>query len=76
LITELIAARQAFATRLAQRKQIPPEDRDTGEGVRWLPSPHRARATLILQPPRPAIRPSSRVLERLGDRDADREATE
>ncbi len=70
-LTELAAAGPAFAATLAARQQA-----DPGNDI--LPTA-RAWADLapdaLLQPPRPPIRPSARVLELVRQREADREAT-
>ena len=75
-IKDLTAARRTFAGKLANRQSqtIPAEDpdyRDLGQAFpSWTGSPKGA----ILQPPKPEIRPSARVLERVLDRDAEMEA--
>jgi hypothetical protein len=75
-INDLTAGRQAFAGRLAGRQSlmIPSEDPAYGDlGQAFPPWPGRSRDA-ILQPPKPEIRPSPRVLDRALDHDADREA--
>jgi conjugative relaxase-like TrwC/TraI family protein len=77
-IKDLAAGHQAFADQLADRQSqtIPSEDPDYGDlGQAFPPWPGPARGA-ILQPPKPEIRPSSRVLQRAADRDADREAAD
>jgi hypothetical protein len=76
LITDLAAAHRTFAERLADRQSltIPSPDpgcRDLGQA--FPPWPRSGRDA-ILQPPKPEIRPSSQILERAADRDADWEA--
>jgi hypothetical protein len=76
LISDLAAGHRTFADRLAARQSlmVPCEDRDYGDLVQAFP-PWPGRSTdAILQPPKPEIRPSARILERATDRDADREA--
>jgi len=76
LITDLAAAHRTFAGRLADRQSlmIPAEDPAYGDvGQAFSPWPGRSRDT-ILQPPKPEIRPSPRVLDRALDHDVDREA--
>ena len=75
-IKDLAAGRQAFAARLAERQSlmVPSEDPEYGDLGQAFPSWTGRSKDAILQPPKPEIRPSSRVLERALDRDADREA--
>ena len=75
-IKDLAAGRRIFAERLADRQSqaIPSEDPGYGDlGQAFPPWPEPDRGA-ILQPPKPEIRPSARVLERVLDRDADMEA--
>ena len=77
-IKDLAAGHRTFADRLADRQSqtIPSEDPDYGDlGPAFPAWPARARAP-ILQPPRPEIPPSPRILERVMDRDADWEAAD
>jgi conjugative relaxase-like TrwC/TraI family protein len=77
-IKDLTAAHHAFADTLADRQSqtIPSEDPDYGNlGQAFSPWPGPATGA-ILQPPKPEIRPSPRVLQRATDRDADREAAD
>ena len=62
--------------KLAERQSlmIPSEDPDYGDLGQAFPSWTGPGKDAILQPPKPEIRPSARVLERALDRDADREA--
>jgi hypothetical protein len=77
-IKDLAAGRRTFAERLADRQSlmIPSEDPDYGDLGRALPSWTGSSRQAILQPPKPEICPSARVLERVLDRDADIEAGE
>jgi conjugative relaxase-like TrwC/TraI family protein len=72
----LTAGRRTFADRLADRQSlmIPSEDPGYGSLGQAFPSWTRSPKGAILQPPKPEIRPSSLVLERALDRDADMEA--
>ena len=75
-IKDLAAQRRAFAARLADRQSltIPSEDPDYGDlGQAFPPWPAPARDA-ILQPPKPEIQPSERILERALDHDLDMEA--
>jgi hypothetical protein len=73
---DLTTGRRTFAGRLADRQSlmIPSEDPGYGSLGQAFPSWTGSPKGAILQPPKPEIRPSSRVLERVLDRDADREA--
>jgi hypothetical protein len=77
-IKDLAAGRRTFADRLADRQSlmIPSEDPGYGSLGQAFPSWTGPSRGAILQPPKPEIRPSSRVLERVLDRDADMEAGE
>ena len=77
-IKDLAADHHVFADTLAERQSltVPSEDPgywDLGQAFPPWPGPPRGA---ILQPPKPEIRPSPRVLERAADRDADREAAD
>ena len=75
-IKDLAAGRRTFASRLAERQSlmVPSEDPDYGDLGQAFPSWAGPGTDAILQPPKPEIRPSARILERALDRDADREA--
>jgi hypothetical protein len=75
-IKDLAAGRRAFAGKLAERQSlmVPSEDPDYGDLGQAFPSWDRPGKEAILQPPKPEIRPSARILERALDRDADMEA--
>ena len=77
-ITELAAQRRAFADRLAERQSrtIPAVDPDYEDLGPAFPAWTASRRDAILQPPKPEIRPSTLVLERATDRDADWEAAD
>jgi hypothetical protein len=77
-IADLAAEHRAFADRLAERQSlrvpsIDPDYEDLGPAFpAWAPPDKDA----ILQPPKPEIQPSPRILERATDRDLDMEAAE
>ena len=75
-IKDLAAGRRTFGGRLADRQSqtIPSEDPDYGDLGQAFPSWTGHSRDAVLQPPKPEIRPSARVLERVLDRDADMEA--
>jgi hypothetical protein len=77
-IEDVAAGRRAFARQLAGRQSlmIPAEDPRYGDLGQAFPSWAAPGTDAILQPPKPEIRPSARILERAADRDADREAGE
>jgi len=77
-IKNLTAGRRTFAERLADRQNmmIPSEDPDYGGLGQAFPSWTGSSTGAILQPPKPVIRPSARVLERVVERDADMEAAD
>jgi hypothetical protein len=75
-IQKLSADRAVFAEQLAHRQDqlradLSPDG--NGSGPWRMFSPESAKQPL-LQPPRPAIQPSARVLERVREREADLEA--
>jgi hypothetical protein len=77
-IRDLDAGHRRFAARLADRQSltIPAEDPDYGDLGQAFPAWTGSSRDAILQPPKPQIRPSARVLERAADREADIEAGE
>jgi hypothetical protein len=77
-ITDLAAAHQTFAERLAdlQSLTIPSPDPDFGDLGQAFPPWPRLDRDAILQPPKPEIRPSPRVLEHAAGRDTDWEAAD
>jgi len=77
-ITDLAAQHHQFAGQLADRQSLmtPAEDPDYGDlGQAFPPWPAPARDA-ILQPPKPEIQPSPRILQRALDRDLDIEAAD
>ena len=77
-IKDLAAQRRAFADRLAERQSltIPAADPDYEDLGAAFPTWTASRRDAILQPPKPEIQPSTLVLERVADRDADWEAAD
>ena len=75
-IKDLAAQRRAFAARLADRQSmmIPAEDPGYGDLGQAFPSWPASARDAILQPPKPEIQPSARILERALDHDPDMEA--
>jgi hypothetical protein len=77
-IKDLAAGHRAFAERLADRQSlmIPSEDPGYGDLGPAFPGWTGPGRDAILQPPRPEIVPSPRVLQRVMDRDAGWEAAD
>jgi hypothetical protein len=77
-IKDLAAGRRAFADRLADRQnvKIPSEDPDYGDLGPAFSAWTGPGKEPILQPPKPEIPPSPRILERVMDRDAGWEAAD
>ena len=71
-ISDLGAAHRTFAERLTDRQSqtIPSGDPDSGDLGRAFPAWTSPGKNAILQPPKPEIPPSPRVLQRAMDRDA------
>jgi conjugative relaxase-like TrwC/TraI family protein len=77
-IRDLAAEHRAFADRLAERQslRIPAEDPDYEDLGPTFPAWAAPDKDGILQPPKPEIQPSPRILERATGRDLDMEAAE
>ena len=77
-IADLAAQHRAFAGKLAERQSllIPAEDPDYEDLGPAFPAWTGPDRDAILQPPKPQIQPSPRILERAADRDLDLEAAE
>ena len=76
VIANLTADRQQFARQLAERARQPhPAGSSAGVGPAFRTRAGEARDA-ILQPPKPQIEPSPRVLERVPGRDLDLEAAD
>jgi hypothetical protein len=77
-IKDLAAQRRAFADKLAERQSFmtPAEDPDHEDLGPAFPAWTGATRDAILQPPKPQIQPSPRILERVTGRELDLEAAE
>ncbi|MGH3421243.1 MAG: hypothetical protein ACRDOD_16845, partial [Streptosporangiaceae bacterium] len=77
-IGDLAAGHRIFARQLADRQSqtVPSGDPDYGDLGPAFPAWTSPRREPILQPPKPEIPPSPRILERAIDRDADWEAAD
>ena len=77
-IKDLTAERRTFAGRLAERESqtIPAEDPDYGDLGQAFPTWASLDKDAILQPPKPQIRPSTRILERASGHSAHPEAAD
>jgi hypothetical protein len=77
-VTDLAVGHRTFADRLADRQSqaIPSQDPDYGDLGPAFPAWTGPGREPILQPPKPEIPPSPRILERAIDRDADWEAAD
>jgi hypothetical protein len=77
-IQELAAQRKAFREKLEERKglRIPSEDPSREDLAEAFPDQPAAGREAILQPPKPQIRPSAKILEAARQRDATREAAD
>jgi hypothetical protein len=73
-IKDLAAGRRTFADR--QSVKIPSEDPDYGDLGQAFPAWSRPSRVAILQPPKPEMTPSPRILQRAMDRDVDWEAAD
>jgi hypothetical protein len=72
-ITDLAAQHRAFAEKLAERHSQAVPAKGSGP---VFPSRAGTRQDAILQPPKPQIQPSARILERITQHDLDMEAAE
>ena len=77
-ISELAARHHEFADRLAHRQSLitPAEDLDHQDLGPAFSAWSEPRRDAILQPPKPQIQPSERILELTADRDRDLEAAD
>lgn len=73
---DLAARHREFTDKLAERQSlmIPVEDPDFEYAGPTFPTWTAPRRDAILQPPKPQIRPSERILERLAGQDLNMEA--
>jgi hypothetical protein len=77
-IRDLAAQHREFAGKLAERQSpmIPAEDPDSQAFSPAFPIWAQPGRDAILQPPKPQIHPSDRILERAADRDLHPEAAD
>ena len=77
-ISDLAARHREFADKLAQRQSlmVPAEDPDYYDLGRAFPAWTAPGRDAILQPPKPQIQPSQRILELTADRERDLEAAD
>jgi hypothetical protein len=77
-IKELAAERQAFRDKIQERQAltVPSEDPDSEDLGRAFPSPSTPEREAILQPPKPTITPSAKILELARERDIAPEAAD
>ena len=75
-VKDLPVEHQIFADKLAERQSmtIPSEDPDYGDLGQAFPAWNRRGKDAILQPPKPQIRPSGKVLQAAAERDYSPEA--
>jgi len=78
LVSELPARHREFADQLASRQSqlVPAEDPDHAPLGPAFPAWAGPFRDAILQPPKPQIQPSQRILELIADRDRDMEAAD
>ena len=78
LIEDLVARHREFLDKLAERqtRMIPAEDPGYEHRRQAFPLCAAPHATPILQPPKPEMQPSPWTLQRLADREADREVAD
>jgi hypothetical protein len=76
LITDLTGHRRELARQFAERKrQLLSSENSAGHGP-WFPAWTGEARDAILQPPKPQIEPSARILERVTGHDLDLEAAD
>ena len=77
-IRELAAQRQAFREKFEERLglMVPSEDPDWGDLGEAFPAWQSTGRDAILQPPRPQITPSARILQLVQERDTEPEAAD
>jgi hypothetical protein len=78
VIEGLAARHREFSQKLAERQSlmIPSEDPDCEHADPAFPAWATSHTDAILQPPKPRIEPSPRILEQVADREADIEAAD
>jgi hypothetical protein len=74
-IKDLTVDHHVFADKFAERQSqmIPSENPDYDDLGQALPAWSNTGTNAILQPPKPEMRPSPQILERIKDRDRDAE---
>ena len=77
-INDLTTQRQTFREKIQERQALtmPSEDPDWEDLGQAFPSSIDPERDAILQPPKPMITPSAKILELARDQDAAREATD
>ena len=77
-IRDLAAQRHAFREKMDKRRQlmVPDEDLDWDGLGKALPSWWAPRRDAILQPPKPQITPSAKILEPAAEQDIEPEAAD
>ena len=77
-IRDLAAQRHAFREKLEERQglKVPSEDPDWGDLGEAFPAWRRLERDAILQPPKPQIIPSAKILQLVPERDTEPEAAD
>ena len=77
-IDDLAAQRQAFREKIEERQglMVPSEDPDWGDLGEAFPAWQAPGQDAILQPPKPQITPSARILQLIAERDTEPEAAD
>jgi hypothetical protein len=77
-VTDLAAQRQAFLEKLQERQmlQVPSEDPDWEDLGPAFPAWNPPERDAILQPPKPELTPSAKILQLARQQEADREAAD
>ena len=77
-IRDLAAQRQAFREKIEERQglMVPSEDPDWGDLGEAFPAWQAPSRDAILQPPKPQITPSAKILQLVAGRDTEPEAAD
>ena len=77
-IRDLAAQRQAFREKIEERQglMVPSEDPDWGDLGEAFPAWQAPGRDAILQPPKPQITPSAKILQLVQERDTEPEAAD
>jgi hypothetical protein len=77
-IRDRAAQRHAFREKIAQRRrlEVPREDPGWGDSGEAFPAWSQPRRDAILQPPKPQITPSVKILQLAAERDPEPEAAD